>query len=277
MILPLQNKSRRPYGTRIGGFTLIELLVVVAIIGILAALLFPAIARAKNSGQVTACLNNLRQLQLAWTMYADDHDGRLVRNYYTIGNPHPSMASWVQGRLDYSPNNPANTNSAIFLDDQLSLFAPYLRATRVYRCPSDRSAVVINGEPYSRVRSYGMNWSLASELSREAKVLRRYGDIQVPSPSQKFVFIDQHPDYISDIHFHMSLAPGSHAFFQDLPSANHNGSGTLTFADGHAERRKWVDERTKPEVRYKNISLLARPSPDNADITWLQERYAEPK
>jgi prepilin-type N-terminal cleavage/methylation domain-containing protein len=85
-----------------GGFTLVELLVVVAVIGVLAGLLFPAIARAKNSGKVTACLNNVRQLQLAWTMYADDHNGRLVRNDFVIGNPHPSRASWVQGRLDYS-------------------------------------------------------------------------------------------------------------------------------------------------------------------------------
>lgn len=253
-----------------------ELLVVIGIIGILSALLLPAIARAKNSGQVTSCLNNLRQLQLAWTMYADDHDGRLVRNDYVIGNPHPSRASWVQGRLDYSPTNPANTNSGIFLDGSLSLFAPYIPTAKVYRCPSDRSAVRINGELQSRVRSYGMNWSLSSERTIEVKAIMRFADIQQPSPAQMFVFIDQHPDYISDIHFHMSLAAGGQAFFQDLPSANHNGSGTLTYADGHAERRKWVDQRTKPEVKYRNLPATAIMSPNNEDIAWLQERYAAP-
>jgi len=258
-------------------FTLVELLVVVAIVGILGALLFPAVARAKNSGKVTACLNNLRQLQLAWTMYADDHDGRLVRNDYVIGNPHPSRASWVQGRLDYSANNPANTNRQMFLDESLTLFAPYLRAPQVYRCPSDRSAVLINGEWHSRVRSYGMNWALASERGTEVDVLKRYGEIQVPAPAMMFVFIDQHPDYISDPHFHMSLAAGGQSFLMDLPAANHSGSGTLTFADGHAERRKWVDVRTKPEVRFKKPGSLTMSSPNNLDITWLQERYAAPK
>jgi prepilin-type N-terminal cleavage/methylation domain-containing protein/prepilin-type processing-associated H-X9-DG protein len=277
MILPVVPRQEQNRSARGGGFTLIELLIVVAIIGILIGLLLPAIARAKNSGKVTACLNNLRQLQLAWTMYADDQDGRLVRNDYVIGTPHPSRASWVQGRLDYSPNNPANTNSDLFLDENISLFAPYLHAPQVYRCPADRSTVTINGLPYSRVRSYGMNWALASERGTEVKVLRRFDEIQTPAPSKMFVFLDQHPDYISDPHFHMSLAAGGQSVFLDLPSANHNGSGTLTYADGHAERRKWEDARTKPEVRYKNVNLLAMASPYNADIAWLQERYAAPK
>jgi prepilin-type processing-associated H-X9-DG protein len=92
-----------------------------------------------------------------------------------------------------------------------------------------------------------------------------------------FVFIDQHPDFISDPHFHMTLASGGREVFMDLPSANHAGSGTLTFADGHAERRKWVDQRTKREVRYKNASQVGIPSPNNVDIGWLQERYAAPR
>jgi len=271
------RNTRTHYARTADGFTLIELLVVVAIIGVLAGLLFPAIAKAKNSGKVASCLNNLRQLQLAWTMYADDHDGRLVRNEFVIGNPHPSRAAWVQGRLDYSPSNPANTNSGIFLDESLSLFAPYLRAAGIYRCPSDRSAVLINGDWHSRVRSYGMNWSLASERTTEVTVLRKLGEIQNPSPAMMFVFIDQHPDYVSDPHFHLSLAAGGQSMFLDVPSANHGGSGTLTYADGHAERRKWVDQRTKPEVKYRNSSLLAIPSPENEDITWLQERYAAPR
>ena len=258
------------------GLTMIELLVVVAIIGILASLLLPALARAKNSGQVTACLNNLRQLQMAWTMYADDYEGRLVRNDYVIGNPHSSRKSWVQGRLDYSPTNPANTNWSVFLDDSLSSFAPYLRAASVYRCPSDRSAVFVDGEFRSRVRSYGMNWALASERRTEIRVLNKFSEINQPAPAQMFVFIDQHPDYVSDIHFHLTLAGGDQANFIDVPSANHSGSGTLTFADGHAERRKWVDQRTKVGVKYQTSPTLTLASPNNPDIAWLQQRYAVP-
>jgi prepilin-type processing-associated H-X9-DG protein len=136
--------------------------------------------------------------------------------------------------------------------------------------------VRIDGRPHARVRSYGMNWSLASERGTEVEVVREYGEIQDPSPSRMFVFIDQHPDYISDPHFHMSLAAGRSSMFMDLPSSSHDGSGVLTFADGHAERRKWVDTRTKPEFKNRPSAALYLPSPHNEDIVWLQERYAAP-
>lgn len=273
MLIKNINKSK---ARELGGFTLMELLVVVAIIAILAALLLPAIAKAKNSTHVTACMNNLRQLQLAWTMYADDNDGKLVPNKYVIGNPHTSRFSWVQGRLDFSPNNPANTSDAAFLDPTLSAFSPYISNTKVYRCPSDKSAVKINGTQQNRVRSYGMNWALASEKKTEIRVTHNYGGITAPPPAKMFVFIDQHPDYMSDPHFHMMLDQGSAAAFADIPASRHNGSGALTFADGHAERRKWVDSRTRPEIKNQGHGYLAIHSPFNEDLAWLQERFTVP-
>jgi len=263
------NRKRR-------GLTLIEVLVVIGIIGILAAMLLPAISRAKNSAQVTGCLNNLRQLQIAWTMYADDHQGRLVPNDYVIGPPHKSRFSWSQGRMDFNPSNSVNTNYMSFLDPTLSAFAPYIPSTKIYRCPSDDSAVKINGQLVNRVRSYGMNWALASEVTRYFKVAHKYSDIVSPPPAQTFVFIDQHPDYMSDQHFHMFLDKGLSSSFADIPASRHNGSGTLTFADGHVERRKWEDERTRPEVQYRGNKTRLTASPNNPDIAWLQERFTVP-
>lgn len=269
----LNNDIRIPRNERKGAFTLIELLVVIGIIGILAALLLPALAKAKNSAHVTSCMNNLRQLQLAWTMYADDHDGRLVPNKFVIGTPHSSRFSWVQGRLDFDPRNSANTDDAAFLDRNLSAFAPYISNTKIYRCPSDKSTVKINDSYQNRVRSYGMNWALASEKTRDIRVVRKFAEINTPPPAKMFVFIDQHPDYMSDPHFHMMLAKGNAAAFADIPASRHNGSGALTFADGHAERRKWIDERTRPAIKFKGHGYLATRSPNNEDIAWLQERF----
>jgi prepilin-type processing-associated H-X9-DG protein len=255
---------------------LMELLVVVAIIAVLAGLLLPAIGRAKNSASVTTCMNNLRQLQLAWTMYADDNDGKLVPNKFVIGNPHSSRFSWVQGRLDYDPKNPVNTDDAAFLDPKLSAFAPYISNTKIYRCPSDHSTVNVDGSDRNRVRSYGMNWGLASEKTRDIRVVRKYSEITSPPPASMFVFIDQHPDYMSDPHFHMLLDKGAAAAFADVPASRHNGSGALTFADGHAERKKWTDVRTRPEVKLMGHGYLATRSSFNADIAWLQERFTVP-
>ncbi len=272
----LINNISKSKNRGLTGFTLMELLVVIAIIAILAALLLPAIAKAKNSAQVATCMNNLRQLQLAWTMYADDNEGKLVPNKYVIGNPHSSRFSWVQGRLDFSPNNPGNTSDAAFLDPTLSAFAPYISNTKVYRCPSDKSAVKISGSYQNRVRSYGMNWALASEKTRDIRVVHNYSDINSPPPAKMFVFIDQHPDYMSDPHFHMMLDQGSAAAFADIPASRHNGSGALTFADGHTERRKWIDSRTRPEIQNQGHGYLATRSPFNEDISWLQERFTVP-
>src|SRR5262245_12492359 len=114
-------------------FTLIELLMVIGIIGILAALLLPVLARAKEKARAIVCLKNLKQDQLAWVLYADDNRDQIAPNRSVTS---PTAFSWVQGYLDYSAS-PQNTNVQLLIDPQYAAFAPYIRTPHLYRCPSD--------------------------------------------------------------------------------------------------------------------------------------------
>src|ERR1035437_1126089 len=143
------------------GFTLIELLVVIAIIAIVAALLLPALTRAKAKGQGVHCLNNLRQLDLGWLMYAHDNRDVLPGDHWqdeaSLG---PNDNNWVTGWLSPEgepPNNTDNTNTVFLLDSTYSQTGPYVRAAPVYKCVADQSMAVINGQRLPRVRSMSMN------------------------------------------------------------------------------------------------------------------------
>jgi len=255
---------------RFRAFTLIELLVVVAVIAILAALLLPALSRSKAKAQGIVCLNNVKQLQLAWGMYAEDNRGRLPPNESVTL---PNKFSWVQGYLNYTSST-QNTNTQLLVDPAYAALAPYIPTYHVYRCPSDPTTVTISGSTYPRVRSYGMNWAIGWPSLGAYKTFNRQSEITGPLPSNLFVFIDQHPDYISDIHFHMNMGTGNAMTFVDYPASHHAGLGVLSFADGHAERHKWQDDRTRIPIQRIAHFLSGLPSPNNPDIAWLQERYS---
>ena len=253
------------------GFTLIELLVVIAIIAILASMLLPALTGAKTKAQGLSCLSNMKQLTTAWWMYADDNGEKL-----------PGPDSWVSGWLDFNGANTDNTNVLLLIDPKYASLAPYTRSTGIYKCPADLSAVTISGRRYPRVRSISMNTALGDDNLGNiyrwwlgVPPYRQYHkrtDITAPPPALMWVFVDEHPDSINNGDMAVKCdAVGQDAQFVDYPASYHNGACGFSFADGHAEIKKWLDPRTKPPIRYNGL-ITGRASPNNPDIAWMQRR-----
>ena len=251
-------------------FTLVELLVVIAIIAILAALLLPALSRARMQAQQTACINNLRQLQICWLLYAHDHNDVVPPNnsVYDIGTgaPIPGLdlsLTWCPGntRLDTTPTNIQNGH----------LFS-YNRSVAIYHCPSDQSTVETPAGvklPQLLTRSYNMSLSLNGLVEKNLSYIPAYSKLTAitrPTPSELFVFLDVHEDGILDSLFGIPW-PGS--FFDDLwwdlPANRHRQGANLSFADGHVEHWKWV----APKI-FKQLGQTISPGGDMEDFKRVQ-------
>jgi len=266
---------------------LVELLVVIAIIAILAGLLLPALNGAKARAQTVQCLNNLRQLQVAWYLYADDHDDRIPPNYAgELAGKYRDTASWVSGWLTYetfpfdAPRFSESTNLGLLVPGGFGSVGAYTKSPAIYKCPADKSWIQIAGQRHSRVRSVAVNDSMNSSVNGDEgswHVFRKTSAIVSPGPSQAFVFVDEHEDSIGDGCF--AVDPQTvwpDMWWAELPTSRHRGAGTFSFADGHTESRKWVDSRTLVPVRrvkggYDNYS------PQNKDVLWVQERATSKK
>ena len=296
--------SNRPrIRAAIGGVTLIELLVVIAIIAILAALLLPALAKAKQKAQGVYCMNNLRQVMLGWKMYGDDNAGRFPVNAGlgtgNAGDNWPvtmGYANWVAGRECYS-GSLDNTNSALLVDSRYSQLAPYVNNRNAYKCPADQSrSNGTTGDP--RVRTYSMSQAVGctkdfAQLTENNlkdigeppgghwRTYAKEGQVTAPVPSDLWVLVDENPDGIDDGGFAvvMPLPPGNNPTeWFNMPSKLHGSSCAFAFADGHSEIHHWlrpgdIDTTTYTMYRAAKTTVV---SPQDADIIWMALRTSAP-
>jgi prepilin-type N-terminal cleavage/methylation domain-containing protein/prepilin-type processing-associated H-X9-DG protein len=282
--------SQRNLLARRKGFTLIELLVDIAIIAILAGMLLPALAKSKTKAQGIKCMNNNKQLMLAWRMYAEDANDKIVHGY-------GARYGWVgTSSLDFNGGNPSNWD--VNQDLAKSPLWTYSgKAPAIFKCPADTATVKPTGGQYRgqtvpRVRSMAMsNWVGGNGDASAGgtgdgtdggwangepwKVYNKMGDMTDPGPSMTWVMMEEREDSIND-GFWITWMPGypemSSTKIVDYPASYHNRAVGISFADGHAEIHKWVDPRTSPPVKKGVPITLNIASPNNKDMQWLRER-----
>jgi prepilin-type N-terminal cleavage/methylation domain-containing protein/prepilin-type processing-associated H-X9-DG protein len=281
MNAPRQFISNKISVQRRDGFTLVELLVVIATVAVLAAMLLPALAATHPDSQAFQCMENHRQLILAWQMYAEDNNDLLPPNdapyrtaYYTAGSTSPTdpaknqWKNWVVGTME-QPQDAGHPNELL---DPHTLLSPYITNAAVYHCPADN---YLNPNNVRRInpRSVSMNsavgtiyythtvnaalaigspvqggWLPGTAYNNNQNKWLTYGKMSSftrPGPANTWVIVDENPYTINDGSFAVSaFAVAGANYLIDYPSANHNGAAGMSFADGHVIIHKWLDSRT---------------------------------
>jgi prepilin-type N-terminal cleavage/methylation domain-containing protein/prepilin-type processing-associated H-X9-DG protein len=265
-----------------GGFTLIELLVVIVVIAILAALLLPALSKAKGSAQNVACLNNLKQLGLCLHLYVTDNNDYFVPNnsvaVISSGTSAPTFdirgLSWLPDGAARTEIDPSNIISGLLF--------PYNRSLPIYHCPADKSTLQTpDGQPLpqARRRSYNLSQSVngypqgAPELYQLIPAWTKFTEVRQPPPSGLFAFIDENADTIADAQF--GNPPVGTPYFNpnvwwDMPSDRHNQAANLALVDGHAEHWKWKT----PKTFYEWVQPV--PPEEMADYKRIQDAMRQP-
>ncbi len=241
----VQTTSSDPRPRR-SGFTLIELLVVIAIIAILAAMLLPALNRARQKTQGVYCMNNTKQLILAWNMYTHDNNDNLVPALHgggaRDGTGWNGMMGWVEGWLDWSTRSD-NTNINFLVNDRWAKLGKYVINAKIFKCPADNYLAPAQASAgfRERVRSLSGNIGVGPGNYKDGPwdpIYQSYSkpnQFIYPGPSQTWVFVDEHPDSINDAGLFNPRA----AKWVDVPATYHNGACGFSFVDGHAEIHKW--------------------------------------
>ncbi len=277
------------------GFTLIELLVVIAIIGILAAILVPALNKGKLKAYGIQCMSNHKQLALAWRMYADDNSDVLVFASDDPGDPTVNWQvldqyAWTLTHMDFDPNNRGNWDMEYDMVKR-PLWPYTAKNPAIYKCPADKSFLMVGTEQKPRVRSMSMNLYVGGfdgtdggwPSAHPYRIYAKLSDIDLPS--KIFVFLDMREDSVNWGNFmtwmegYSPTDPSRYWFDGDYPGMYHHFACGFSFADGHSEIKRWLDARTTPPLTVGANPLFSRftQSVSNADIAWLQDHSTRPK